>query len=601
MMKLDGIIDVAKPVNGEQNEHLDVSGNITVHDLEVTVTTNKDVGGEVAETKHVLGNIAGNDGGDLSEITVISGAEDSVQLPAAGFYGIGKVTVKGDENLAPENIKKGKTIFGVDGDYAPEPPKLTERSAEITRNGTYTYDPPEGFIGLRKVKVKVDVPTEVIEEVVDAVFQSKTVTPSAKAQNITPDEEDGFNALSSVYVEGDSDLKSENIVKGKTIFGVDGSYEKRELQSKTVTPKADGRTVKPDADFEGLSSVYVEGDSDLIPANIRKGANIFGVDGSYSTGMNYQDKTIRPTGKQINVSADEGFDALAKVTIEGDSNLAPSNIAKGKTIYGVMGDYVSPMIEVQNIVPSTDPQFIIPPDGFHGFKSITVEAMGGGGGDKPTKAIAGIYNVDYLLPPMPELPHPYAFIYYVSGIFGIGSYYYLINTTTLGTIGETSHYFGENVVAYRVTGTNPEESAWETYTPTTTYANHSALRWSNFNIYSTADELVMKNGTYVPVYEIRTVFDGEVAGAYQESGVPASPAYKFEGVSLTAMDCKYITVFPAEYHYLGIGNKGSESLHSIDGGMGLAMFYFYFDEHGVPWACFYDEDPHPIKIQKCIT
>lgn len=379
MMKLDGIIDVAKPVNGEQNEHLNVSGNITVHDLEVTVTTNKDVGGEVAETKHVLGNIAGNDGGDLSEITVISGAEDSVQLPAAGFYGIGKVTVKGDENLAPENIKKGKTIFGVDGDYAPEPPKLTERSAEITRNGTYTYDPPEGFIGLRKVKVKVDVPTEVIEEVVDAKFQSKTVTPSAKAQTITPDEEDGFNALSSVYVEGDSDLKSENIVKGKTIFGVDGSYEKRELQSKTVTPKADGQTVKPDADFEGLSSVYIEGDSDLIPANIRKGANIFGVDGSYSTGMNYQDKSVTPNGKQITVSADKGFNALAKVTIEGDNNLAPENIAKGKTIFGVHGEYVSPMIEVLNIVPSDDGQYIIPPDGFEGFKSVMVEPMSNGG------------------------------------------------------------------------------------------------------------------------------------------------------------------------------------------------------------------------------
>lgn len=378
-MRLDGIVDVVKPVSGEQNEHLNVIGNITVQDLEV-VTLAKDVDGAVTQIKNVAGNIAGKDGGDLSEITVISGAEDSVQLPAAGYYGIGKVTVKGDKNLAPENIKKGKTIFGVDGDYAPDPVKLASLSRTFSRNGAYTISTPDGYTGLRKVDIKVDVPTEVIEEVVDAVFQSKTVIPSAKAQTITPDEESGFNALSSVYVEGDSDLKSENIVEGVSIFNVNGSYKKRPLQSKIVTPNADGQTVKPDADFEGLSSVYVQGDSDLIPANIREGVNIFGVDGNYSTGQNYQDKTVRPTGKEINVSADEGFNALAKVTVEGDANLTPSKIAKGETIYGVKGDYVSPMIEVQNIVPSTDPQYIIPPDGFHGFKTIAVEAIGGGGG-----------------------------------------------------------------------------------------------------------------------------------------------------------------------------------------------------------------------------
>ena len=53
------------------------------------------------------------------------------------------------------------------------------------------------------------------------------------------------------------------------------------LQTKTVTPDASGFTVTPDANYNGLSSVVVNGDADLVPSNIKNGVNIFGVTGTF--------------------------------------------------------------------------------------------------------------------------------------------------------------------------------------------------------------------------------------------------------------------------------------------------------------------------------
>ena len=54
------------------------------------------------------------------------------------------------------------------------------------------------------------------------------------------------------------------------------------LQSKTVTPSKDSQTIIADSPYDGLSQVVVNGDSNLISNNIKKGTTIFGVSGIYT-------------------------------------------------------------------------------------------------------------------------------------------------------------------------------------------------------------------------------------------------------------------------------------------------------------------------------
>lgn len=52
---------------------------------------------------------------------------------------------------------------------------------------------------------------------------------------------------------------------------------------------------------------------------------------------NLMEGNVTPTGQEINLTPDDGYDGFSAVTVAGDDNLAPQNIADGITIYGVSG------------------------------------------------------------------------------------------------------------------------------------------------------------------------------------------------------------------------------------------------------------------------
>lgn len=123
------------------------------------------------------------------------------------------------------------------------------------------------------------------------VLQEKAVTPTEEAQSIAPDA--GYDGLSRVNVGA---IPDEYIVPSGTVnITENGEHDVREvetvnvsvpapeitLQEKTVTPTASAQSVTPDSGYDGMSKVSVNGDSNLVPGNIKSGVPIFGVVGSY--------------------------------------------------------------------------------------------------------------------------------------------------------------------------------------------------------------------------------------------------------------------------------------------------------------------------------
>ncbi len=124
------------------------------------------------------------------------------------------------------------------------------------------------------------------------------------------------------------------------------------LQEKSVTPSVDSQIVLPDDGYDGLSSVSVSGDPDLVSENIKSGVSIFGVTGEYSgvsipetTDPVLQSKTVTPTEYEQVVEPDNGYDGLSSVAISAiDKSYIGSEVeTKGETVYtpGVSSQVIS--------------------------------------------------------------------------------------------------------------------------------------------------------------------------------------------------------------------------------------------------------------------
>ena len=192
-----------------------------------------------------------------------------------------------------------------------------------------------GYDGLRNVTVEA------------VMLQNERVSPSTGDQYLHADE--GYTGFNNVVVQGvtytiDENIKAENIKKDVNILGVVGTLEQGStpvLQNKTVRASQDAQYINADDGYDGLGTVTIEGvdhtvDSDIRSENIKAGVDILGVLGNYSgESVTYQSKEVDPTTSEQNISADAGYDALSNVKVKAVTAAIDGNIVASNIKKGI--------------------------------------------------------------------------------------------------------------------------------------------------------------------------------------------------------------------------------------------------------------------------
>lgn len=117
------------------------------------------------------------------------------------------------------------------------------------------------------------------------------------------------------YIKGNEILFSPQIIKGNI-----------KLQSKNATPRATAQTIRPDDGCDGLLYVVVEGDTNLVSENIAEGVTIFGVTGTHSGGgstgdTNKMSQIIDRTVMAITAEDLQGVTSIGSYAFAGCYNL----------------------------------------------------------------------------------------------------------------------------------------------------------------------------------------------------------------------------------------------------------------------------------------
>jgi hypothetical protein len=240
---------------------------------------------------------------------------------AAGKYISGTQTILGDANLITANIKSGISIFGVTG----------STSVVDTSDATAVAS---GILASQTAYVNGSKITGTI-----ASKAAATITPGTTNQTMGA----GQYLSGTQTILGDADLVSANIKSGITIFGVAGNtsvidtsggtvtsnaqllsgykaYSNGTLYTGTIaskaaatyTPSTANQTIASGQYLSGVQTIV--GDADLIAANIKSGASIFGVSGTFTSDATATASDIL-SGKTAYVNG-------AKITGIGASNSA---------------------------------------------------------------------------------------------------------------------------------------------------------------------------------------------------------------------------------------------------------------------------------------
>lgn len=214
------------------------------------------------------------------------------QVISSGIYLSGDQTIKGDINLISGNIKKGITIFNVEGSLEEggiDTSDATATANDIIKDKT-AYVNGEKLTGTIESKGAVTATVDGQEHILESGYY-ESVTIPAEANLIS----DNIKAGSTIYgVEGnpnvidttidhDNTASSSNVAKGKEAFvnGIKIVGNCETMADTVFTPTVEDQVITGPKILQGNKTLTLKGDTNLVPGNIKKGVTIFDVVGTY--------------------------------------------------------------------------------------------------------------------------------------------------------------------------------------------------------------------------------------------------------------------------------------------------------------------------------
>lgn len=299
------------------NQNGDVTGNIQTYSGSKTIYPSGSV--QTLETggKFVDGNITVNAVATEEKTPTIDfdGVTEVEVTPSTGKL-LTKVTIERPDDLVAANIKRGKTVFGIEGNLEEDKP---DQYKTVTPTSQAQVVEPDTGYELASVTVNA-VPVE-----------QKTVKSTTSSQTITP-------------------------TQGKFIDEI--TVSPIVLQEKSVTPTTSSQEITPDTGNDGLSkvtvgaiqttNVYVHSSTEQETYTPQAGTYI---DEVIITPVTVQEKTVEPNQSGQVVTPDTNYEWLSQVTV----GAAP--------------------LQDMIIAPITTEQTIVPDEGYYGIGSITISAV----------------------------------------------------------------------------------------------------------------------------------------------------------------------------------------------------------------------------------
>lgn len=169
-----------------------------------------------------------------------------------------------------------------------------------------------------------------------------TITPDKLAEGITAHDASGAQITGTNTYDADTQdatAAAAEILTGKTAYvrgsKITGTMKNNGGVKGAISTKSGTYTV-PQGFHDGSGKVSIDAteQAKLIPANIRQGVTVLGVEGTMSgtEGAKPQAKSVTPSTTAQTILPDDGYNYLSEVTVAAIPYNESENAAGGKTV-----------------------------------------------------------------------------------------------------------------------------------------------------------------------------------------------------------------------------------------------------------------------------